>query len=386
MSHFSRLPEIGSSSGRPFTETLFVSPDGGATDGRTWAGAYTTIQDALDAASTDANDCTLINIAPHATQYDINTTGDPTWTGNYELRGTHRIWAAIKNAHADATCVFKFTGKVSLDNLAIFTLADECGVVFTGNGWRVRRCGFNSTGIDTAQTSVYIDGSGGTTRGGIMDDVEFLGHVDRTTAIHVEQSTINHFHHVNIHTSLVGVLIEHADSLRNYFTNMDVGSCALGFDIDAGGHNHFDDVNFHENTRNIDDETGVNHYSNLHGEFNIAITPDDFVGIAVATGGANAYGNDTELIAAAAIDNPFRIVGANFLPDAVPAEWYMVRFTADAGAPYYDTIMFQGVKREGSAAPSGTEHIFNAGTRISCSAKTLSGNDGVDVWLEVQEV
>ena len=112
MSYVGHLAEMGAGiSGRAITDTLYVSPDGAGTNGKTWAGAFTTIQAALDAASTDANDCTQIIIAPH-TMYDINTTGDPTWTGNYELIGTHRLWQPVRNYHASATSVMKFTGKV----------------------------------------------------------------------------------------------------------------------------------------------------------------------------------------------------------------------------------------------------------------------------------
>ena len=46
--------------GIPVTATLYVSPNGNNTDGSTWARAYTTIQGALDAASTDASECTAI--------------------------------------------------------------------------------------------------------------------------------------------------------------------------------------------------------------------------------------------------------------------------------------------------------------------------------------
>ncbi len=126
---------------------------------------------------------------------------------------------------------------------------------------------------------------------------------------------------------------------------------------------------------------------NLRGRFDIEILPDDFNGIAVTGGGAaNTYGADTELLSAASRDNPFRIVGVHFEPDASPAEWYMVRFSDDSGATFYDILMFSGDKREGIAAPVGTEHIFNRGTRISCSAKSVSGNNDVKVWVEVQEI
>ena len=94
---------------RAMTAKLHVSPDGNSYDGSTWENAFQTIQEALDAASTDANDLTLIIVAPHATFYDIYTTGDPTWTGNYEIIGSHRLWAPVRNTHGTATSIMKFT-------------------------------------------------------------------------------------------------------------------------------------------------------------------------------------------------------------------------------------------------------------------------------------
>jgi len=59
------LPEVGAAViGRASTATLYVSPNGSNADGKTWSSAYNTIQAALDAASTDADDCTLILIRP----------------------------------------------------------------------------------------------------------------------------------------------------------------------------------------------------------------------------------------------------------------------------------------------------------------------------------
>ena len=63
-----------------------------------------------------------------------------------------------------------------------------------------------------------------------------------------------------------------------------------------------------------------------------------------------------------------------------------MRFSDDSGSTFYDIRQFVGVKREGITAPSGTEHIFNKGTRISASASDVSGGDNVKIWIEIQEI
>jgi hypothetical protein len=79
-------------------------------------------------------------------------------------------------------------------------------------------------------------------------------------------------------------------------------------------------------------------------------------------------------------------LGVVFAPSALPAEWYQVRFSHDSGATYHDMMMFNADRRQGVSAPGGTEHIFNRALRISASARSVSGGNNVDVWLEIQEI
>ena len=384
-------PPDGGVVGRTVTAQLLVSPNGDNTNGKTWATAYNTIQTALDAASTDADDCTLISISPHATYYDINTTGDPTWTGNYILSGTHRLWAAIKNTHNSATSVMKFTGKVSLMDLAIFQTAAIDGVIITSSGFRIRHCGFNSESLTGAATSIYIDGSAALTRGGIIDDIQLVGENEFTKGLYINRSKINEFRHMHMHKCRTGIQIAHAESDYNVFTNLDIGDCdhasGVAIDIDAGNEQHFKDVLLHHNTYNVLDAVGDAMWVNIFGQFDIAVLPDDITaGIAVDTGdGANTWSGSLVTVYTNAGDSPFRIVGANM--DCGTTEFYRMQLTTDDGATYFDDLMFYGNKREGVAAPSGTEHIFNKGTVIKARSKSFSaGVDTLDVWLEIQEI
>ena len=372
------------------TATLHVSPDGDGTDGKIWSTAYQTIQAALDAASTDANDLTLILIAPHATFYDINTTGDPTWIGNYEIAGTHRIWSAVRNEHASATSVFKFTGKVSITNLAIFTNStnNANGVIFTASGWRVRKCGFNSSGTDGANTSVYIDGSAALTRGGIMSDVQFIGHVTHTKAIHINQSTVNEFRNVTMHTCLTGIQIVDADSDYNQLTNVNIGDCALAIDLDGGNEQHFFNIQLHNNTLNVDDDSADNDHvwSGINGEFDMDTLPDDLTGVSVtASATALLWGANVEVRAAATSTKPFKIVGYIFEPAVT--QKHKVRFTADDSLSFFDEVFVEQRRNSGSDASSDTDHIFNVGTQIKAGVKAESdGSDAVKIWLKIQEI
>lgn len=388
MSYVGHLPEIGTGIiGKAVTATLYVSPNGSNTNGRTWAEAYNTIQTALDAASTDANDLTLIMISPHATNYDINTTGDPTWTGNYILKGSHRNWAKIKNTHATADSIMKFTGNVCLNNLHFdLHTADDNGIILTNDGFRIYNCQFIGVDLTGAATALHLDGASVISNGKIID-TKFCGEgTNHMTAILIDTCARSFFEDLSIHKCKTAIQIVNAGSDFNTFKTIDIGDSGIGLDIDVGSEQHFSNINFHHCTTNVDDEVGDHHWRNITDSLAITIEPDDFTGIELAAdNAADTWGADTEIRAAVASTVPFRIVAVHLKPAI--SQWYRVRFSADSGATFYDDLMLDATKREGAAAPSGTEFIFNKGTRISASTKAeTGGEDKINVWIEIQEI
>ena len=385
------LDEIGAGiSGRAVTDTLYVSPNGNGLDGSTWDRAYTTIQAALDAASTDADDLTQIVISPHATYYDIDTTGDPTWTGNYELVGPHRIWAPIRNTHASATSIMKFTGKVSIRDLALFHVGTVNGIICTGNGTRIRNCGFNSEGLTAAATSIYLNGSAAMTQGAIVDDIQLRGNVSYTKGLYINASRVNEFKGMHIHECLTGIQIAGATSDYNSFIDNDIGDCALAIDIDAGNEQLFNGLIMHHNTVRVDDEVGDSTWNDIQGQFDVSIEPDNFTGVAVAThANANTWTTTpVEVRAAATATKPFKIVA--YVAEANANEKFRVRFSSDSGATYFADILVEGevnaIKSYAKQASDATDHIFNKGTQIVASSKSETGGDSVVVWLKLQVI
>jgi len=187
MSYIGQLPEIGAGIiGRAVTDTLYVSPEGSGTNGRTWASAYQKIQDALNAASTDSDKITLICISPHTTYYDINTTGDPTWTGNYILKGSHRNFTKIMNDHASATSIMKFTGKTALIDLNFNLGSGNCnGVTITHKGFRVYHCMFIGEDITGAATALELNGSS-TIKHGKIKECDIIGDGSLMTGLKID--------------------------------------------------------------------------------------------------------------------------------------------------------------------------------------------------------
>lgn len=388
MSYIGHLKEIGTGIiGKAVTDTLYVSPEGAGTNGKTWGGAFTTIQAALDSASTDADECTLIMISPHTTNYDINTTGDPTWTGNYILQGTFRNWAKVKNTHASATSIMKFTGKVGLINLNFNLGTGNNGLILTHGGSRVKGCQFVGEDLTSIKTCLHLDHA--TTGKHVkVEDIDVLGNITYCRGILVDNFSHSEFYDIRIHECLEGIQIVGATSDSNDFENIHIGDCShangIAINIDAGNGQHFTNLLLHNNTKNVDDEVKDHYWKDIQGSFPVEIIPNDLDGGTVTTGAAATYGNPLTLIATDVVDAPFMIVGATFEPST--NEWYQVRFSGDAGSTYHDIIMFDDTKREGSVFPYGTEFIFNAGTELFCEARDESGGDDCQVWIEIQKI
>ncbi len=363
-------------SGRSYTVVLCVSPDGDNSDGLTWRTAYQTPAAAFDACSADANALTLVLFAPGT--YDINQTGQPTWTQNIVVQGSHRDFVNITNTHATASCVLRLEGLAAVNDVTITHIAGDNGLLLMGDGARAYRLRMTSTALTGPGASLWLDGDDCK-----AIDIDILGNAAQTIGLNVLGAR-SHYENIHVDDCAVGIWIHNAGADSNLFDNIFIHGCALGIDIDSGNEQHFKDILFLENTRDVDDEVGDSQWINIHGAFDIEISPDNFAGITVNTGAANTYGADTQLLSAVSRDTPFRIVGVSVEPST--SEWYKLRLSDDSGTSFFDEIQFDGTKRQGEAAPSGTEHIFNKGTRISGSAKDVSGGDNVKVWLEIQEI
>lgn len=370
--------------GRAYTATLRVSPDGTGADGLSRRTAYTTLNAALDAASTDANDLTLILMAPGT--YDINQPGQPTWTANVVIQGTHRCFTTITNTHATASCVLRLEGQSVVQDVMFIHINTDNGLIMTEDGAEVHRCHFDGTALEGLGISLFLLADSGHAHAKVID-CDFEGNTDYTIALKVDTYARSNFERLRIHNCERGIWIQGSTAADfNLYSYIDIGHCVLGLDIDQGNEQFFHEIVFHNNTRNVDDEVKDHTWVNIHGFKTVTIHPDNFTGDTVnPDGAANTWGADSEIIAA--IDNPFRVVAVQ--AEGSAAEKFRMRFSADSGTSHYDDIQFEGavneVKRESSAFVT-SPLIFNTDTRISASAKSESGGNNAWAWIEIQEI
>jgi len=372
--------------GRAVSATLRVSPNGTGVDGQHWRTAFTTIQEALGAASADDEDCTLILIAPHgAGYYDIATAGDPTFSSNVILQGTHRNWAKIMNDDGAATSILKLTGRSSVYDLNFNLGTGNNGLIQTRGGARTRHCQFVGENLTSEAVALWYDTVAG--KHFKAFDLDFLGK-DKTkmTAMKVDDLCCSELEKIRIHTALAGIHILGGNADDNMFSFCDIGGCATGILIDAGNENHFHEILFHHNTTNVTDIVHDHIWTIIHGEFPITIEPitvPNYPGVVVSAG-EDAYGGDTEIRAAGSSTKPFKIVGYRFEPSE--EKKFMLRFSADSGASWFDMSLVEAKKNKAQSASEGTDFIFNIGTRISCSAGCEDAGKTIQVWLEIQEI
>jgi hypothetical protein len=373
------------------TDTLFVSPNGDGSTGKSWRTAYTTIQDALDNAGTNSNDLTLILIAPQtgASNYDINRTGDPEWSCNVILKGSHRNWVKVKNDHVTATSIMKLTGLAALVDINFNLGAGSTnGIIMTHGGFRIDKCMFVAEDLTGAATIIHIDGAVEIKHGKIRY-CDIRGSAAHSTGILFENVSCSEISNCRIGLGNIGTKIIGATSDYNFFRDVLYCNNSLALDIDDGNIQDFENITFVGNTINVDDEVGDSLWKMIKGQFSIKLAPDNFTGIVVNTHlNANTWGVDTEIIAAGTIDAPFRITGIQ--AEGSAAEKFRIRLSADSGSTFFDDVQIEGevnsVKRQIVSTPSGTDYVFNGGTRISTSAKSESGNDTVWIWVEYQEI
>ena len=77
-----------------------------------------------------------------------------------------------------------------------------------------------------------------------------------------------------------------------------------------------------------------------------------------------------------------------FIPPAQAAYINWLEKVIDGTEPVNSVaeILVVGGRFNDPTVGTGTDFIFNPGTRISASAMSESGSNDVDIWLEIQEI
>lgn len=380
---FEESEEVPFEMERTITNILLVSAHGDNSDGLTWDTAFTTVNTAVAAAG--ANDVTAVAIDEGMYDVDLNP-GLPVEKRICFIGAGHGV-TFLTNSNADNEYVLSCSEPCYFKAITFYRTGSCDGL----------RLVDGSTG--SYLSDVYFAfgiGEGAPGRallvqqcnGAYCENMLILGDTEFTSGILIDRSAYGEYNNVRMCNTALGLQIGNEISDGNLFRNLYFCGNTLAIDINGGNVQHFIHVDFHGNAVNIDDEIKDSVWEDIHGDFNVTLTPDDFTGIVVAThANPDTYGADVELVAVGDYPaGPFKILAIHIEGDA--AEKFKARISADNGVTFFDVQMIEGevnaVKRQASVAPIGTDRIWNSGTRISASSKSETGLNNVWIWLEIQ--
>jgi hypothetical protein len=380
--------DLSYASGRPYTKILYVSSNGSGSDGKSWASAYTTIQDALDAASVDSNDFTLILIAPGT--YDINTTGVPTWSANVAIIGSHRNTVIIKNDHGSASAVMQLSGKSSLKDVTIDCgSGSNDGLILTSDGARLENIYLEAENVTGAHNALEFSGSIEYVK---CEDVMIHGVITHTKGVYLNDCKLSTFINFQIHECATGLHLDHADDDDNFFNFFHIHGCTLGVLIDAGIENQFKNLMLLSNTTNVTTCAG-NHWNNPYFEPQIVrILPETAsTGTVVSSKNvADTYAdNYTQIDDGTTFTKLFKVVGMALGNPSDNTATYIVKIATGAAASEVDIGRgMHQANRFGAGFSQGFESgVIDPGVRVSANCQSENAvADTIQVWLQYIEI
>lgn len=373
-----------STTNRPVTATLYVSLNGDNSDGSSWAKAYTNVADALAASDATGLTLWLVDVGT----YDVDLDGGLSMgTKKISVLGTG-LATLFTNTHATATYIFKSETYFEISNCQLVKDANIDGIVTHGadSVYIIHETVFDNTSVGGGtESAIKLEH-------GVLHDIRNIvvsGVVAETTGLNICGGKWVALENVRLFSCLKGIHVNGAASDQNEFKDFRIWDCATGIDIDAGDNQLFRGIKFINNTTNVSDVVGNHFWKDIKSDtIQSYILPADLTGTNVLAGGAGVYGADTQLVAAGAITNPFRIVAVSYEFDAV--ENYGLGISVDAGSTFaFETVLETWAVDEChrfNIPDLVSSQIFNEGTRVSAKLKSETGGNNAKVWLQIVEI
>lgn len=370
-----------------YEEIIYVHQDGdNKTGGATWDDAYTDLPSAIARAQGTPFWTTLILVG--AGEWDVCNPIAQLIDRNVILIGVGRDLTTFINTHPLADSVFRTTWTFKGYRFTI-RLEDTCDGIVVGQDWGHLEIN-SDIRLENVLFTVNVTNNGAPeglrleqSTLGEFNNLHFEGFCHGAMiAINISESYDNDFSDIRIHHCKMGIMFNLNSSDYNNFDCVDIYNASIGLNIDAGNHQHFHYIEFERVGTPIDDEVGDSHWFNIFSDNLIgSIQPENLVGVDVDTSvAADTYGTDVLVCDALGSDTPYYLVAILFEADA--GERYGLRLWEGTGY-FYQTVLeakFVGqIDRWTIEIPS----IFNAHSRIYCSIKSETGNDDMDVWLEI---
>jgi len=225
-------------------------------DGSSWETAYTTINVAYTAISSDLDDKTIIFVGFGI--FDVDIAGQFNIDKNIHIVGSGRDRTIIRNSHILADYVFNVTKYFKMEDCTIFYGRLCGGINVWGNSSDVYLDNilFNTDFVGSGiSTSLQIDYGGY----GEYKNIYFNGNKANFMAVNISNSVYNHFQDIEIWDYGTGVWINN-NSNNNFFDNVCIFRTGLGFNINGSSGHYFTDIGFFNCTVNVDDDVGNSYW------------------------------------------------------------------------------------------------------------------------------
>ncbi len=373
------------------TDTFYVSPFGSGVGGATWATAFTTIAAAIAACSAVAGHYNVVYIATGT--YDLNSAGYVAIAKNIRFIGVGPN-VLITNQNAAPVGLFNITGHCYFENIVFYTTnaAAVCnGVTITaagGNATVFKECVFYAVGAFAgAATLINIVAAADTCK--ILNCV-FLGLVGQTTGI-ITASSFTVIQGNQFFTCLLGVSITPAASNDNIIKGCEFIQCATGLNIIVAAlRNMVIDTKFIACPARVTDGAISTHYMNVESDIVVAeMYPLLTANVVVTGGAANVYtaAPGTDIIAAAAVTQPFRVTNLQCQIPGDIAEPYTILFNAIENGVTIPIGAIRGIMiATGCINVPVRTRFFGEGTNITARVKTNGGADTIPCGVCIEQL
>jgi len=209
---------------------LFVSKNGNDVDGTTWNKAFTTINAAISAASSDTDVMTLIVVTSGT--YDLNVAGSVAVDKNIIIKSVSEFTVGITNTHASATGLFTASQELVLCHLYL-DATNITAVTYDGatTGSRLDDIVIGAVGSTQAHTCIkFLNGSSGV----FANNLKIVGNVSYTTGMDMGTggSANTVWNNFEIFFCILGMHIQSGSTLH-YFNNILCHTCTSAIQIDA---------------------------------------------------------------------------------------------------------------------------------------------------------
>lgn len=374
-----------------FTAILFVSQNGDDTYGSSWSTAFCELEDALDEASTDANNYTLILVAPGI--YDFNRSS-PIWNCNVKIVGIAlKSDVRIINTHSSTEFVAKFTRDIHMKTLHIYSGTQGNGIIVDQGSAYFENIMILSTGATQVSTVLTLN----RTKYIYTDDVVLDGVSNLSTSLKLVNTNKSRMIGLRIYNSIVGINISDSICNLNFFENINLKYCGTAVYIyENAYHNSFHQISFFGNIVNINDNGNFSVWEFESLEFDNRYTqmfPENAstsANIISSSATENMYGDWEDIITNDSISKPYAI-SSFFLTNASADGVFMIqlsyirphdliRITFTVAMIYVETGVFStGVGVTGQIS-SG---LIPANTSVQVRLeRSLSGIGNMQIWLQ----